>query len=164
MLAVSLIGASTVMQLGAAPPAVAAPVPITFTDVNPDVSPNPNPNSATGGRTNGLASASGNNQVFYAATEFGGIYRTTNGGANWAHLPGHRPMVTWDVEVDPTNNNRVYATSFFDGRTAPVSGINVSGDAGATWTHPATATPPAASSANYGGCATVPRTSPSAFG
>jgi len=164
VLPITLIATSTAVQIATAPPAVAAPIPVTFTDVNPDASTNTNPNSSSGGRTNGLASASNNNQVFYAATEFGGIYRTTNGGANWAHLPGHRPMVGWDVEVDPTNNNRVYATSFFDGRAVSISGINVSGDAGTTWAHPATATPPAASSANYGGCPATPRTSPSAFG
>ncbi|MGH9222640.1 MAG: hypothetical protein ACRD2W_02285 [Acidimicrobiales bacterium] len=159
-----LLGGVAGAQIGAAPPASAAPVPITFTDVNPDASTNADVNSASGGRTNGLSSTSGNNQIFYAATEFGGLYRTTDGGANWAHLVGHLPMVTWDVEVDPTNNNRVYATSFFDGKATSVSGIQRSTDAGATWSHPATATPPAASAANYGGCPDLRRLAPSAFG
>jgi hypothetical protein len=165
-LAAGILVSGMTAQVAVAPPAAAvAPVAITFTDVNPDASTNPSANSSTGGRTNGLASASGNNQVFYAATEFGGIYKTTNGGANWSFLSGHRPVVTWDVEVDPSNNNRVYATSFFDGRAASsISGIESSGDAGATWTHSATATPPSASSATYGGCAALPRSAPSAFG
>jgi len=162
---VSLLAATAGVQLGTALPAGAVPVPITFTDINPDASTNPSANSATGGRVNGLASASANNQVFYAASEFGGLYKTTNGGASWTFLSGHRPVVMWDVEVDSTNNNRVYATSFFDGRAAgSISGIEVSGDAGTTWAHPATATPPAASSANYGGCSAQLRAAPSAFG
>ena len=77
----------------------------------------------------------------------------------WAHLDGHVPQATWDVEVDPTNSNRVYATSFYDGRTDSHSGINVSNDGGQTWTHPATARPPA----NF--CLTASnRDEPAAFG
>lgn len=166
VLAAALLIASAAAQIVTASPAAAVvPVAIAFTDVNPDASTNPNANSSSGGRVNGLASASGSNQVFYAATEFGGLYKTTNGGASWSFLSGHRPMVMWDVEVDPTNNNRVYATSFFDGRAAnSVSGIQSSGNAGTTWTHAATATPPAASSATYGGCSALLRAAPSAFG
>ena len=165
-LATVLLLGSLAVQVSLAPQASAVvPVAVTFTDVNPDVSTNANANSSTGGRTNGLASASANNQVFYAATEFGGVYKTTNAGATWSFLSGHRPMVAWDVEVDPSNNNRVYATSFFDGRAAnSISGIESSGDAGTTWTHSATATPPAASTATYGGCPASRVAAPSAFG
>jgi hypothetical protein len=160
-----LVGSATAQIVTARPAAAVVPAAITFTDVNPDASTNADQNSSTGGRVNGLASASANNQIFYAATEFGGLYKTTNGAASWTFLPGHRPMVTWDVEVDPTNNNRVYATSFFDGRAAnSVSGIESSGNAGTTWTHAATATPPAASSATYGGCPALQRSAPSGFG
>ena len=165
-LATVLLLGSLAVQVSLAPQASAVvPVAVTFTDVNPDVSTNANANSSTGGRTNGLASASANNQVFYAATEFGGVYKTTNAGATWSFLSGHRPMVTWDVEVDPSNNNRVYATSFFDGRAAnSISGIESSGNAGTTWAHSATATPPAASTATYGGCPASQVAAPSAFG
>ena len=51
------------------------------------------------------------------------------------------PVVTWDVEVDSANSNRIYATSFYDGRVNPLSGIEVSTDGGITWTHPLTAHP-----------------------
>ncbi|MFN2470734.1 MAG: PKD domain-containing protein [Gaiellaceae bacterium] len=130
-------------------------------DVNPDRSTldASDPDGASGGRINGLAEVPGTNQTFYAATEWGGLYRTTNGGLNWAPLNLHRPTAAWDVAVDPSNTNRVYATSFYDGRAAPLSGINVSTDAGATWTHPATANPPAAFN-----CAAARRNEPSAFG
>jgi hypothetical protein len=71
------------------------------------------------------------------------LFRSNDGGINWFHLDGHVPTVTQDVKVDPTNSNRIYATSLFDGRVNSRSGINVSGDGGVTWTHPATATPAA---------------------
>ncbi len=115
-----------------------------FEDINPDFSDthNNDPDGATGGRVNQLAVESGNTDVMYAASEWGGIYKSTDAGLTWSRLDGHLPTVTWDVEVDPSNANRVYATSFFDGKVAPSSGINISTDAGATWTNPASATPP----------------------
>jgi len=134
---------------------------VQFTDINPNNSDldAADPDGASGGRTNGLAAVSGNNQMFYAATEWGGLYKTFDRGVTWSYLSGHLPTVTWDVEVDPGNTGTVYATSFYDGRTNPVSGINVSYDAGVTWTKPATADPPA------GFCTDPARqTQPSAFG
>ncbi len=118
---------------------------ITINEINPDQSSHHNTDAdgASGGRINGLASVAGNNNIFYAASEFGGLYKTTNSGRNWARLNNHLPTDTWDVEVSHANQNRVFATSFYDGRVNSVSGINVSNDGGNTWTHPATATPPA---------------------
>ena len=139
-------------------PALAAPGD-NFVDINPDASDNGNRNSTAGGRVNGLASASGNSDVFYAASEWGGLYKTTDGAASWSRLNSHLPVAMWDVEVDPGNNNRVYATSFFDGKEAPVSGIQVSTDAGATWGKPGTANPPAGYQ-----CAAARIDEPSAFG
>jgi len=102
----------------------------------------------TGGRVNGVAIDRNNPQVMYAASEWGGIYKSVDGGNAWWFLAGHRPMVTWDVEVSPVDSNRVYATSLYDGRTASQSGINVSGDGGLTWTRPLTAIPPPGFCAN----------------
>lgn len=100
------------------------------------------PDGASGGRVNGLAISADNNQLMYAASEWGGLFRSTNGGRNWQHLPGHVPHATWDVEIDPGNSNRVYATSFFDGRVQSRAGINISTNGGSTWTLPATAMAP----------------------
>jgi uncharacterized repeat protein (TIGR01451 family) len=156
-----------------APRATAASNSVVFEDINPDFSdldnagnPDPrnpsgaDPDGSAGGRVNGLASSPGSNQVFYAASEWGGLYKTTNGGASWSRLNRHLPVATWDVEVDPTNANRVYATSFYDGRVNSLAGINVSTDAGATWTHPASAAPPA----TFNCAEAVRRQEPSAFG
>jgi photosystem II stability/assembly factor-like uncharacterized protein len=99
-------------------------------------------NSAdTGGRVNGVAVAS-DGTTFYAATEWGGLYKSVDTGRNWFHLENHLPFATWDVAVDPTNPRKVYATSFYDGRVDSLAGINVSNDGGVTWIHPPTAVPP----------------------
>lgn len=124
-------------------PASAAPV-----DINPDVSDNTNPNAATGGRVNHMAAVPGDNQTFYVASEYGGLFKSTDGGATWAHLDRHVPVMTWDVEVDPGNTDRVYATSWYDGRVNSLSGISVSTDAGANWTKSAASNPPAGWSCN----------------
>ena len=98
------------------------------------------PDGASGGRVNGLGRAS--NTVFYAASEWGGLYKSTDAGRKWIRLDAHVPTVTWDVEVSPAETNLVVATSFYDGRMNSLSGINVSTNGGTSWTRPATAVPP----------------------
>lgn len=112
-------------------------------DISPDQSSlhDTDPDGASGGRVNSLALARGD-EIAYAASEWGGIYKSRDGGYKWTHLDGHLPSATWRVKVDPRSSERVYATSFFDGRVNSLSGINISEDGGRTWVHPATATPP----------------------
>jgi photosystem II stability/assembly factor-like uncharacterized protein len=98
---------------------------------------------ASGGRVNGLAVARTDPQQVFAASEWGGLWRSSDGGHNWQHIPGHVPVATWDVKIDPTDARRVYATSFYDGRVQSRSGISVSIDGGVTWNRPASAAPPA---------------------
>jgi hypothetical protein len=147
---------------------------ISFLNISPNLSDTDNvdPDGASGGRVNGLATSPGSNQIFYAASEFGGIYKTLDQGLTWSYLSGHLPQVTWDVEVDPSNANCVYATSFYDGRIDPISGIQVSNDGGASWSHPLTSDPDPAleggpndntPQATYN-AANSRRTEPSAFG
>ncbi len=110
-------------------------------DVNPDTSDNANVNAASGGRVNHMAAVPGDDDAFYLASEYGGVFRTVDAGVTWTRLDGHLPVVAWDVEVDPSNVNRVVASSWYDGRVDPLSGIQISSDAGTTWTHPATSWP-----------------------
>ena len=140
-------------------------------DINPDVSDNGNPNASTGGRVNHMAADPTTNDVFYLASEYGGLFRSADGGVTWTHLDGHVPVIGWDVEVDPTNPARVYATSWYDGRVDSIAGINVSTDEGVTWTHPASAYPLPAlegtaqdNTPDAGYSCVNSRTEPSAFG
>ena len=123
-----------------------------------DVSPNAASDSATatGGRVERVVS-SPDGSTWYAASEHGGLWKSTSAGSQWVHLDGHVPVMTRDVAVDPNQPNTVYAASLFDGRVDSISGIEVSTDGGSTWTHPASSTPPA-----NAGCASS-RTEPSAF-
>lgn len=147
-----------------------------FEDINPDQSDldtNGTANGSSGGRFNGLAGVAGDNETFYGASEWGGMYKSTDGGLEWERLTGHMPTACWDVEVDPVTTTTVYGTSFFDGRVTALSGINVSYDAGSTWVHPATAQPNAPADegtasdntpqAGYS-CSNSRRIEPSAFG
>lgn len=157
-----LAGALVVVlgQVVAGPQAEAAP--LAFTDVNPNQADTDaaDADRASGGRVNGLATVAGDNETFYAASEWGGLYKSTDGGLRWSHLPGHNPMVTWDVEVDPSDSSTVYATSLFDGReTGSLSGIEVSTNSGTTWAKPATADPPGVYN-----CSATRKDEPSAFG
>jgi photosystem II stability/assembly factor-like uncharacterized protein len=132
---------------------------VSIVEINPTQSTlhSSDPDGASGGRVNGLGRAS--NTVFYAASEWGGIYKSSDAGHKWVRLDAHLPTATWDVEVSPADQNRVIATSFYDGRVQSLSGINVSTNGGATWTHPSSATPPE----NF--CRTADRREePSAFG
>lgn len=136
-----------------------AQLTVTIKDINPNQSNNSDPDGASGGRVNHVRVDQSNAARLFAASEWGGLFRSTDGGLTWSHLDGHVPTATWDVKVDPANSNKVYATSFYDGRVNSQSGINVSSDGGNTWTHPASATPPA------GFCTTTTRrTELAAFG
>ncbi len=131
----------------------------TVQDINPNVSTNGDADATTGGRVNHVAQAPGGTTVYYAASEQGGIFKSTNSGATWSHREGHVPQITWDVKVDPSNASRVYATSFYDGRVNSNAGIEVSTDAGATWTHPASASPPVTAP-----CSATKQAEPEGFG
>lgn len=93
--------------------AASAQMTVVVRDISPDQSSSDaaNPNGASGGRVNGLGVDRTTAARVFAASEWGGLFRSLDSGLTWAHLDGHVPTTTWDVEVDPTNSNRVYATS-----------------------------------------------------
>lgn len=104
----------------------------TWFDINPSHS-NGDRNSSSSGRINHVGAASDFSKV-YAASEWGGLYQSFDQGNTWVKIQTFIPAATWDVKVDPNNNQRVYATSGYDGRVSPQSGISISNNAGATWT------------------------------
>jgi hypothetical protein len=105
----------------------------TWFDINPSQS-NGDRNSGSSGRVNHVGAASDLSRV-YAATEWGGLYTSFDMGNSWVRINTFSPSATWDVKVDPSNNMKVYATSFYDGRLRQrQSGISISNNAGNTWT------------------------------
>lgn len=133
----------------------------TIMEINPSQSTlwSSDPNGASGGRVNHVGVAQLNKNIMFAASEWGGIYKSIDRGKTWTRMNGHHPTVTWDVKVSPLDSNRVIATSFYDGRVNSLAGISVSTDGGTTWTHPPSAIPPV-------GLCTTPnqRSEPSAYG
>src|SRR5262249_18782696 len=97
--------------------------------------------------------------ILFAASEFGGLFKSTDAGRTWVRLDAHLPTRVSDVKASPADPNLVVATSVYDGRVNSFAGINVSHDGGATWTEPASTTPPT------GFCSDVRNfNEPSAFG
>ena len=136
-----------------------------FTDINPDESGSirnygclsPCISGGTGGRVHHMDTSDSKRNEIYAASELGGLFKSTDTGETWKHLDGFLPTKAWDVAVDPAGDI-VYATSFYDGRIPTQAGIGVSTDGGGTWSRPATAAPPA------GMCAALRQDAPSGFG
>jgi photosystem II stability/assembly factor-like uncharacterized protein len=108
-----------------------------------------------GGRVNGLAVVADVPNVYFAASEVGGLFKSTDGGSSWTHLDGHLPATAWDVAAAP-GGQRVFATSFNEGRTDTSAVLQVSTDGGETWSGRLPAAPD--------GCAPVRAEQPSAFG
>ena len=82
-----------------------------------------------------------NNAVAIAASESGGLWKTTNTGANWSLLSGLPTFRMSDVKMDPGNPQIVIATSWFDSHVTNGGGIWRSTDGGTTWQKPPTADP-----------------------
>lgn len=91
------------------------------------------PNS---GRVDSLAIAS--NGRIYAGTAGGGVWSTTDGGAEWAPLTDHVPtgLAIGALAVDPANPSVVYAGTGEDnecGDCFPGNGVLESTNGGRTW-------------------------------
>lgn len=125
--------ATALVLIGLCSFVAAGQVRATWFDINPSQT-NDGDNGGSSGRVNHVAAASDFSRV-YAATEWGGLYTSFDQGNTWVRINTFTPSATWDVKVDPRNNRRVYATSFFDGRVPSrvQSGISISDDAGTTW-------------------------------
>jgi photosystem II stability/assembly factor-like uncharacterized protein len=69
--------------------------------------------------------------VFAYTPSLGGLYKTTNGGSNWAKVGQLDEPI--HITVDPRNSNHLYCV---DGVRGSTEGFWVSNDAGNTWTMP----------------------------
>jgi hypothetical protein len=91
-----------------------------------------------GGRTRQLLIQPDNPNIMYAAAVGGGVWKTTDGGANWAAMTDLAipNIAVTSLAFDPTNYNRIYAGTgegFFNFDAIRGAGIFVSNDAGNSW-------------------------------
>jgi len=138
--------------------AVARPNPqvLVTKDVSPD-SPFGTPSfgeehGTTNGRINGIAVDPSNDQVVYAASEWNGVWKSTDGAQHW-HIANHglRSGITQKgpgpvLAIDADSQRLVYLTQPKDGRPyksctalqyqcGHFGGLWVSSDAAASWQH-----------------------------
>lgn len=91
-----------------------------------------------GGRTRALVIHPTNQNLLYAATVGGGIWRTTNGGASWSALTGFSAnLASCTLVMHPSNPSILFAGTgegFFNLDAIRGAGIFRSSDGGNTWT------------------------------
>jgi GEVED domain/Fibronectin type III domain/Secretion system C-terminal sorting domain/Photosynthesis system II assembly factor YCF48 len=82
------------------------------------------------GRVNAMAIDKNNENLIYVATPAGGIWKTTNGGANWQALTDNNTLTieVYALAMNPQNSNTVYAAT-------NNGGLWRTNDAGQTWNH-----------------------------
>lgn len=93
--------------------------------------------SLDGGRTQSIAVNPTNSSEIVIATQFGGLWKTTDGTAHWTHLSGLTSVFINDVSYSP-NGTRLIATLARDNQVVSGAGIYVSDDGGETWVRPGT--------------------------
>ena len=90
-----------------------------------------------GGRVNVVTIDPIDSNIMFAGTANGGIYKTTDGGANWASVVDTLSYFSvGDIKIDPTNHNIIYAglgDPNISGYPAIGNGVLKSVDGGATW-------------------------------
>ncbi|HKB34428.1 MAG TPA: sialidase family protein [Candidatus Dormibacteraeota bacterium] len=99
----------------------------------------PSNHAKWGGRSVAITVDPTNTSIAIAASESGGLFRTTDGGKNWAHLEGLQPFRMVDVKIAPSDHNVVLATTWGTADTANPGGVWRSPDGGTTWSQPASA-------------------------
>ena len=99
------------------------------------------PSIKWGGRSVSVDVSPSNAAVAIAASESGGLWKTTDSGTTWSHLDGLQPFRMSDVKFAPANDQVVIASAWADSHSANSGGIWRSTDGGSTWSKPATADP-----------------------
>lgn len=134
---------SAVSSLGAQP-TVALPGASAVTDVNDSLNstgtpctangdPGKPPGCIFGGRIQEFGVDPANSQILFAATEFGGLWKSTNGGASWAHVDSLPLTASNDVKFASSDPSLVIASGAADTSMNPSPQVWISRDGGDTW-------------------------------
>lgn len=124
-LALVAIGGSVLLTQA---PAAASPPPSSVTEYQPEVP------TRYGGRTVGADVSPANPALVLAATDSGGVFRSTDSGAHWSHVDSLVPFRMEDVKFAPNNASVALATTARTGDSQNKGGIWRSSDAGVSWT------------------------------
>lgn len=93
----------------------------------------------TAGRVSAIAIDPRDNNTVYIGAAEGGVWKTTDGGANWTPLTDQQPsLATGAIAIDPVNPDTIYVGTGeenFSGDSYYGAGILKSFDGGATWTN-----------------------------
>ncbi len=94
-------------------------------------------NNYISGRTNSIAFHPTNPNIFYIAAAQGGVWKTTDGGLNWAVLTDNLGSISsGDIAIDPLNPNILYYGTGelnYSGDSQYGDGIYKSTNAGLNW-------------------------------
>ena len=95
--------------------------------------------NVTSGRVNAIAIDPRSSDVVYIGAAEGGVWKTTDGGANWTPLTDDQPsLATGSIALDPSNPDTVYVGTGeenFSQDSYYGAGILKSVNGGATWTN-----------------------------
>src|SRR3954453_16197960 len=91
------------------------------------------PNVAQGGRTNTVAVNPLNRDEMFAASDSGGLFKSINGGLNWAHVDRLPVIFTQAVAYVPAMHGVVLVSAKADFKTVNGGDVWRSVDGGTTW-------------------------------
>jgi hypothetical protein len=104
---------SVVLQQEAKPLVASAVTPLSaVTDVNPN---SLSSGTLFGGRTVNFAVNPINTQIVFAATEYGGLWRSVDHGSSWSHVDQVPLTAMQDVKFGSSDANLVIASGAYDG-------------------------------------------------
>lgn len=136
MAGIAALPATTIVAYAAGTPSAVSEYQPTINATNPGA---PASHSTWGGRGLAVTVDPNSSSTAIVATDSGGLWRTTNGGAGWSHLDGLLPFRMADVRFAPGSSSIVLATTWQTSDSQAPGGIWRSVDGGTTWQQPASA-------------------------
>lgn len=128
VLGVPLVVAAVSVSALIAPTAAHAAAPSAVTEYQPSVP------TKYGGRSVAVTIDPNDTSVVLVATESGGLFRSTDGGAHWSHVDSLVPARLADVKFAPDNGSVALVTTLQTSDSTNPGGIYRSSDSGVTWT------------------------------